>query len=190
MSNIKIGIGITGSFCTFEKTLKTIRDLKKIYLNILPIFSYVASSTNTRFNKYSEYVSSICELCQHKPILTLIDAEPLGPVGGLDILILMPCTGNTLAKLHAGITDTPVLMSAKAQLRNNKPVLIAISTNDGLSSNLKSISELLNRKNIYFVPFRQDDCMDKPYSLKADFCDIPASIESALKGQQLQPLLK
>ncbi|MDR0752263.1 MAG: dipicolinate synthase subunit B [Christensenellaceae bacterium] len=190
MNNLKIGVAITGSFCTFEKTLYSLKELKNVYSNLFPIFSYAASSINTRYYKADEYINSVSKLCGNKPIITLTDAEPMGPVGGLDLLIVIPCTGNTLAKLHLGITDTPVSMVAKAQLRNNKPVLIVLSTNDALSANLKSISELLNRKNVYLVPFGQDDYLNKPYSLKSDFSSILDSIGYALEGKQLQPILK
>ncbi|MDR2266895.1 MAG: dipicolinate synthase subunit B [Christensenellaceae bacterium] len=190
MNGIKIGLAITGSFCSFAKVVNVLEQIDVECNPILPIFSFAASSISTRFFDSNRFVTLISEMCRNKPILTIAEAEPIGANSMLDILVVAPCTGNTLAKLRAGITDTPVLMSAKAHLRNNRPVLIAISTNDGMSANLKNIGDLMNRKNIYFVPFGQDNCIEKPNSLIADFSLIEYSIVKAIAGSQTQPILR
>ena len=163
----KIGIAFCGSFCTFDKVFGEIEQLAKDGAEIYPIFSDAAKSIESRFGKPEEFLKRAEEISGHKPIMKIAEAEPIGPKSYLDILAIIPCTGNTAAKLANGITDTPVLMAAKAHLRNNKPLVIFISTNDGLGMNMKNIGLLLNTKNIYFVPFGQDDAQKKPNSLVA-----------------------
>jgi dipicolinate synthase subunit B len=189
MENKNIGFAITGSFCTVKKVLPYIETLVKSGNNVFPILSYAAASCDTRFIKAQTLKDEIKRITGREIIETIVDAEPIGPKNMFDILIIAPCTGNTLAKLNSAITDTPVLMAAKAHLRNNKPLLLAIATNDGLSGNAKNIGELLNKKNIFFVPFTQDDNVNKCFSLVSDFALITPAAEKALEGKQLQPLL-
>lgn len=190
MNKLNIGFAITGSFCTFKQILPEIKALIEMGNSVQPIFSYSVSDTDTRFYLAKEFRREIIELCGVAPICTIVDAEPIGPKNSLDILVVAPCTGNSLAKINNAITDTPVLMAVKAHLRNNKPIVIGISTNDGLSANGKNIGELLNKKNIYFVPYSQDDCIRKTRSLVADFSLISQTIEAALEGRQIQPIIK
>ena len=185
----KIGVAICGYFCTFDKVFGEIELLAKDGAKIYPIFSDAAKSIESRFGKPEEFLKRAEEISGHKPIMKIAEAEPIGPGGYLDILAIIPCTGNTAAKLANGITDTPVLMAAKAHLRNNKQLVIFISTNDGLGMNMKNIGLLLNTKNIYFVPFGQDDAQKKPNSLVAHCGKIRPALEMALEGKQLQPLL-
>lgn len=189
MDNITVGFALCGSFCTFEKAIEQIENLKNKGLNIVPIMSYNAFSTDTRFGKASEHIERIENICGKKIISTIKDAEPIGPQKNLDILIIEPCTGNTIAKLANGITDTPVTLAAKAHLRNERPLLIAVSTNDALSVAASNIGRLLNNKNVYFVPMRQDDCIKKPRSVVADFSKTYDAAVSAINGEQLQPVL-
>jgi len=190
MTNKNIGLAITGSFCTFKKILPCIKKLIEQGNTILPIFSYSVTNTDTRFYKAVDFTRDIEDITGNKPITTIANAEPIGPNNNLDIMIIAPCTGNTLAKLNNAITDTPVLMAVKAHLRNNKPLLIAVSTNDALSNNAKNLGELLIKKNIFFVPLAQDDCIKKSNSLIADYEIIDAAADAAIIGKQLQPLLK
>ncbi len=189
MSKIKLGFALCGSFCTFSKALEQIKLLKNMDYDIFPIFSEFAYKTDTRFYKADDYVKSVEEICQRKSISTIYDAEPIGPKKMLDILLIAPCTGNTLSKLAMGITDTSVTMAAKAHLRNDRPLIIGVSSNDSLSTSAKNIGILLNRKNVYFVPFGQDDSSNKPRSMVCDFSKIPETIENALIGKQIQPLI-
>lgn len=189
-SNCHIGYGITGSFCTFAKAREQVEHLKSLGARITPIFSYQAQKCNTRFGDAEEFVEGICEITGSKGIRTIAQAEPIGPNNLLDVMAIAPCTGNTAAKLCNGIVDSPVLMAAKAHLRNGKPLVIAISTNDALGMNFKTIGELMNMKNIYFVPFGQDNCKTKPNSMIAHMELLADTIESALQGRQLQPVLK
>ena len=152
-SNYHIGYGITGSFCTFAKTRKAVQKLKAMGAQITPIFSYATQNTDTRFGSAKEFVNGICEITESEGIRTITEAEPIGPNNYLDIMVIAPCTGNTAAKLCNGIVDTPVLMAAKAHMRNGKPLVIAISTNDALGMNFKTIGQLMNMKHIFFVPF-------------------------------------
>lgn len=184
-----IGFGITGSFCTFKRVIEAISDLKKTGANIIPIMSETAYNTDTRFGECEYFRKTLTEYTGNNIIKTVKEAEPIGPKGYLDLLIVAPCTGNTLAKLANGIADTSVTMAVKAHLRNQKPVLIAVSTNDGLAAAAKNIGTLLNCKNIYFVPFGQDDYIKKPNSLVADMTQIANAARSALDGKQLQPIL-
>ena len=189
LDGVKVGIGITGSFCTFETILIEIKRLVDEGADVYPIMSFNASNLDTRFGIASEWKEKIEELTGKEIISTIEEAEPIGPKAYLDILIIAPCTGNTLAKIANAITDTPVTMAWKAHLRNNKPVVVAISTNDGLTANAKNIGALLNMKNVYFVPFGQDDPIKKCNSLIADYEMIVATMEKALEGKQIQPLL-
>lgn len=189
LSGYTIGIGITGSFCTFDKVKIEIREMKQVFGDIVPIFSNSAASYDTRFGTAEKMREDIEEITGHKIIDTIMGAEPIGPKGYFDAMVIAPCTGNTLAKLANGITDSPVLMAAKAHLRNNKPLIISISTNDAMGINFKNIGLLMNMKNIYFVPFAQDDPVKKPNSLIANLKLIPDTIEMAMQGKQIEPVL-
>lgn len=188
MSDIKLGFAICGSFCTFDKILKVISGLREQY-DITPILSEAACGTDTRFGKADEFVRRVEEVCGKKAIKSITEAEPIGPKKLVDVIVVAPCTGNTLAKLSQGITDTSITMACKAQLRNKRPVVLAVSTNDGLSGSAANIGMLMNRKDVYFVPYRQDDPRGKPNSLVADFGKIAEAVEQAVHGKQLQPLL-
>lgn len=188
MADYKVGFALCGSFCTFEKAIEQIKYLKSKNLDIVPIMSYNAYSTDTRFGKATDHINKIEEICGRKIISTITDAEPIGPQKSLDILVIEPCTGNTIAKLANGITDTPVTLAAKAHIRNERPLLIAVSTNDALSVAAANIGRLLNNKNIYFVPMKQDDCIKKPRSIVADFDKTYDAIICALKNIQIQPI--
>jgi dipicolinate synthase subunit B len=188
-SNYNIGYGITGSFCTFAKARKAVEHLKELGANVIPIFSFHAQTCDTRFGSAKEFVDGICAITENEGIRTITQAEPIGPNNLLDIMVIAPCTGNTAAKLWNGIVDTPVLMAAKAHMRGGKPLVIAISTNDALGTNFKNIGALMNMKNIYFVPFTQDNYKSKPNSVVADLELLPDTIELAMKGKQIQPVL-
>lgn len=185
-----IGIAITGSYCTFGKIFNEIEKLSETEANLYTVFSDNASGTDSRFGKCSHFLKRAEEITGKKPITTIPDAEPIGPKAMFDILVIAPCTGNTLSKLANGISDTPVLMAAKAHLRNNKPLVISLSTNDALGMNLKNIGILLNTKNIYFVPFGQDNFMAKPNSMISHVELLQETIEMALTGTQLQPVIR
>ena len=187
--DLKIGFILTGSFCTFNKVIPVIKELKEMGADILPIMSYNAYNLDTKFGKASDFINEIELITEKEIIHTIQGAEPIGPKGLTDIMIIAPCTGNTIAKLANDIIDTPATMAAKSHLRNNKPLVIAISTNNGLSGNAENIGKLLNRKNYYFVPFKQDNPITKPRSLVFDFSYIPKTIEYALKGEQISPIL-
>lgn len=185
-----VGLAITGSFCTFDKITLVIEQLVEDGAHVIPIFSNNARTLDTRFGQADEFVKQIEKITGHEAICTIEDAEPIGPKGYLDVLVIAPCTGNTMAKLCNGITDTPVLMAAKAHLRNEKPLVISMSTNDALGMNLKNIGMLMNMKNIYFVPFGQDNYVKKPNSMIAHVELLEETIEEALKGKQIQPLVR
>ena len=185
----KIGFALTGSFCTFAKVMPELEKLVSEGADIIPVISEAVDKYDTRFGKADEWKSRIEGITGKKIIKTIVDAEPIGPKSLLDILIIAPCTGNTLGKITNGITDTPVTMAAKAHLRNGKPLVLAISTNDGLSANAKNLGLMLNAKNVYFVPFGQDDPVKKCNSLTANNELILPTILEALKGRQLQPVL-
>lgn len=189
-SGCHIGYGITGSFCTFTSARKAVKRLKDMGAEITPIFSYQTQNTDTRFGSAKEFVTGICEICESEGIRTIVEAEPIGPNNYLDAMVIAPCTGNTAAKLCNGIVDTPVLMAAKAHMRNRKPLVIAISTNDALGMNFKTIGQLMNMKNIYFVPFSQDSPKNKPNSMISDLDLLPDTIEEALRGKQIQPVIQ
>ena len=183
-----IGFAMTGSFCTFEQVFPVMETLAKAH-TVIPIFSDAVSHTDTRFGAASDHRRRATRICARAPLDTIPAVEPIGPKKLLDVLLIAPCTGNTLAKLALGIADTPVTMAAKSHLRNGRPVVIAISTNDGLAGAAKNWGALLARRNIYFVPFRQDDPEKKPTSLVADFARIPETVEKAAEGVQIQPIL-
>ena len=189
MEPLNIGFALCGSFCTFAQAIPQLEALAAEGHNIYPIMSHNAFSLDTRFGKAAEHRARIEAACGRKIIAALPDAEPIGPKKLLDILIIEPCTGNTLAKLAGGVADTPVTLAAKSHLRNARPVLIAISTNDALSGAAKNIGHLQNCKNVFFVPYRQDDCENKPTSVVADFTKTKEAMMYALQGKQLQPVL-
>ena len=189
LTNKRIGFAMTGSFCTFRKVLSELEKLSDYGADITPIMSETAYSTDTRFGTAEGFIKRLEDICNKPVISTLSAAEPIGPQSLLDLLIIAPCTGNTLAKLANGVTDSSVTLAAKAHLRNQKPVLIAVSTNDGLGNAAKNIGVLLNSKNIYFVPFGQDDFENKPNSLVADMSLISEASSAALDLRQLQPIL-
>lgn len=183
-----IGYALCGSFCTFSDSFAALSELKNKYTDIIPIMSYNAYNTDTRFGKSEEWKDKIEELCGRKIINTIAGAEPFGPKISLEALVIAPCTGNTLAKLANGITDTPVCMAAKAHLRSDRPLVIALASNDAMSANFGNLGTLLSRKNIYFVPMKQDEPVKKPHSLVADFSLLTATLEDALLGKQTRKL--
>ena len=183
-----IGFAMCGSFCTYDKVFPVMELLSRDY-TVVPIFSQAAASTDSRFGKAKEHLQTAAEICGTTPLCTITQAEPIGPKKLFDILVIAPCTGNTLAKLAHGIADGPVTMAAKSHLRNGRPVLVAVSTNDGLAAAAENIGKLLARKHYYFVPFGQDDAAGKPTSLVADFTQLPQALEAALEGRQIQPIL-
>lgn len=188
MSRKRIGLALCGSFCTFEKALETAKALIAKDYEVIPIFSENAYSTDTRFGRADYWVNAFETLTGNTCIHNLVQAEPIGPQKLLDLLLIAPCTGNTLAKLAYGITDSCVTMSAKAHLRNDRPLLVAVSTNDALGNSAKNIGMLLNYRNIYFVPISQDDPDQKPRSMVAGFGLVPQAVEAALEGRQMQPI--
>ncbi len=187
---IKIGFAMCGSFCTFKAVIEQMETLVNLGYDVTPIMSFNAYSLDTRFGKASEFIDKIEGICGKKIINSIVDSEPIGPKKMFDILLVAPCTGNTLAKLANSIVDTPVCMAVKSHLRNKRPVVIAISTNDALSGCAKNIGMLMNLRSYYFVPFRQDNCIQKPTSLVAQFDKIPQTIEYALNETQLQPMVE
>ena len=189
LSSYTIGYGITGSFCTFEKTKIAVGELVKLGAAVVPIFSYNVQRMDTRFGGAKEFMEAVEEITGNHGIKTIQEAEPIGPKANLDVMVIAPCTGNTMAKLWNGITDSPVLMASKAHLRNQKPLVISISTNDAMGMNFKNIGNLMNTKNIYFVPFGQDDYKKKPASLIGDLKLLPDTINLAMEGRQIQPVL-
>ncbi len=189
MENIRVGFAFCGSFCTLSRAMEALERVSAKYGDVTPIVSERCAQTDTRFGAAHEFMREMERICDKRVIATIEAAEPIGPQKLLDVLVIAPCTGNTLSKLAAGITDGPVTMAAKAHLRNGGPVVVAVSTNDGLSASARNIGELLCRKHYYFVPFRQDDPVGKPTSLVADMSLIPKAIDAALRERQLQPLL-
>ena len=185
----KVGFAICGSFCTFKKAFEQLERLIEAGAEVTAIMSFSAASIDTRFGKAAEHIEYLEKITGKAVIKTIEDAEPVGPKRMFDALVIAPCTGNTLAKLAAGIIDTPVTMAAKSHLRNGSPLIITPSTNDGLSGSAKNIGALLNYRNIYLVPLTQDDPDAKPRSVVSDFGRIPETISAALKGIQLQPIL-
>ena len=186
----KIGFAFTGSFCTFKIVLEELKKIKKENADIIPIMSYNSYKLDTKFGTAKEFIDEIKNITGKDEIIhTIQGAEPIGPQKLTDIMVIAPCSGNTIAKLANGVTDTPVLMATKSHLRNNNPVVLAISTNDGLSGNAENIGKLLNRNNYFFVPFKQDNPITKPRSLVADFKYLIPTIESALDKEQIEPIL-
>lgn len=183
-----VGFALCGSFCTFASVFPIMEKLTEKH-EVIPIFSFNAATIDSRFGLAKEHLARAEAICGRKPIVTIAEAEPIGPKKLLDALVIAPCTGNTLAKLSHGIADTPVTMAAKSHLRNGRPVLIAVSTNDALSGAAENIGKLLARKNYYFVPFGQDDPAGKPNSMVADFSRIAEALQLAAEGNQLQPIL-
>ena len=190
LKGVKIGWALTGSFCNFQFVFPHIENIAKEGADIYPIVSYSVDSFDTRFGKAEEWKNKLKEITGKDIISTIVDAEPVGPQLKMDIMIVAPCTGNTIAKLANAITDTPVTMACKAHLRNQRPLVLAIATNDALGANAKNIGLLLNTKNVYFVPFGQDDPINKPNSMIAHFDKIKLTLEEALKGKQIQPILE
>lgn len=184
----RLGLAVTGSHCTFSRALEAFRPLQRDY-TLVPILSGAAAGTDTRFFAASAFRAELEAFCGREAVDTIVKAEPLGTAQRLDALLVAPCTGNTLAKLARGVTDTAVTMACKAHLRNGAPLILAISTNDGLSGSAESIAALLQRKNVYFVPFRQDAPHQKPFSLQSDFDLLGETIKAAMEGRQLQPVL-
>ena len=189
LSKMRIGCAMTGSFCTFKAVFDAWRALKATGAALTPIMSFNAASVDTRFYPASEAVAEFASITGKRPLATLDAVEPIGPKKLLDALVIAPCTGNTLAKLAGGIADTPVTLAAKSHLRNGRPLVIAVSSNDALAQNAKNIGQLLAMRNIYFVPFAQDDPLGKPNSLVARFETLPETVKYALEGRQIQPIL-
>ena len=185
---MNIGFAMCGSFCTFSDVFPVIEELATQH-TLIPILSFNASSIDCRFGTAQSHIQRLTEICGRAPLCSIEEVEPFGPKKLLDALVIAPCTGNTLAKLSHSIADSPVTMAAKSHLRNGRPILIAISTNDALAGAAENIGKLLCRKNYYFVPFGQDDPQKKPTSIVADFKKIPPALQAALEGYQLQPLL-
>ena len=183
-----IGYAMCGSYCTHEASLYELSRLIEKGYEVVPIISENVSVTNTRFGEAKELISRLEAMCGREVVRSIVDAEPLGPKTPLDALIICPCTGNTLAKMSAGITDTAVTMAAKAHLRGDKPLIIALASNDAMSANMKNIGTMLNRKHVYFVPMKQDDPERKPHSLVADFSLLSPTFEAALAGKQYRKL--
>lgn len=185
---MNIGFAMCGSFCTYSKVFPVMELLSRDY-QVTPIFSEASYTIDSRFGTAREHIDLAREICGVEPLHTIAQVEPIGPKKLLDVLVIAPCTGNTLAKLAHSIADTPVTMAAKSHLRNARPVLVAVSTNDGLAGAAENIGKLLSRKHYYFVPFGQDDSIGKPTSLVADFTKLPQTLEEALEGRQIQPVL-
>lgn len=185
---MNIGFAMCGSFCTYSKVFPVMELLSRDY-QVTPIFSEASYTIDSRFGTAKEHIALAEELCGSPPLHTIAQVEPIGPKKLLDVLVIAPCTGNTLAKLANSVADTPVTMAAKSHLRNGRPVVVAVSTNDGLAGAAENIGKLLARKHFYFVPFGQDDAFKKPTSLVADFSKLPQTLEEALEGRQMQPIL-
>ena len=185
---MNVGFALCGSFCTYQNVFPVIEKLAQGH-EVFPIFSFASSSIDSRFGTAEIHIQKIRDICGREPILTIEDAEPIGPRKMLDALIIAPCTGNTLAKLAHSIADTPVTMAAKSHLRNGRPIIVAVSTNDALAGAAENIGKLLARKHYYFVPFRQDDPQQKPTSMVARFELIPETLDAALNGRQVQPVI-
>lgn len=185
---MNIGFALCGSFCTYQQIFPVMAALAKEH-RVIPIFSKNAATVNSRFGRGADFLARAREITGNTPLLTLSDVEPVGPKKMLDVLVIAPCTGNTLSRLAHSLADTPVTMAAKSHLRNGGPVVIGLATNDALAGAAENIGKLLARKHYYFIPFGQDDPVNKPTSLIADFQLIPQAIDAALHGKQLQPIL-
>lgn len=190
MDKLRIGYALTGSFCTFSQTFSAMEKLRALGHDLTPIASFNAYNLSTRFGTAEEIRRKLREISEKDIICTIEEAEPIGPKKMFDLLIVAPCTSNTLAKLATGVNDTPVTMAVKSHLRNSKPVLIAVSTNDALAAAAKNIGILQNYRNYFFVPYRQDDIQKKPMSMVADFSLLPEAAEAAVLGEQLQPIVR
>lgn len=189
MEPYSIGFAFCGSYCTYGAAMDVLGEVAAAYEKVTPIVSERASVTDTRFGNAQDFLEEMEELCQCQVVNTIAKAEPFGPQKLLDALVICPCTGNTLAKLASGMTDTAVTMAAKGHLRNGRPLILAVATNDGLSASAPNIATLLGRKGVYFVPFGQDDPQGKPTSLVADFSQVLPTLHEALQGEQIQPIL-
>ena len=189
MRTERVGFAVSGSFCTHEQVLKALEQLAAVYETVIPIASEASAFTDTRFGTSEELLERLEDLTGQEVLCDIPSVEPIGPKKLLDVLVIAPATGNTIAKLANGIADTAVTMAVKSHLRNGRPVVVAVSSNDGLAAGARNIGELLVRKNYYFVPFGQDNAAAKPCSLVADFGKIPETVDAALRGEQLQPLL-
>ncbi|MBQ8203603.1 MAG: dipicolinate synthase subunit B [Clostridia bacterium] len=189
MKNITVGYALCGSFCTIKNSLEQLKKLSELDINIIPIMSEIVYSTDTRFGKAQDHKTLVEEICKNKIIHDIPSAEPIGPKNLLDIIVVSPCTGNTASKIALGITDTAVTMAVKAHLRNNKPVVLGLASNDALGASAKNIGLLHNTKNIYFIPYRQDDPFGKNNSLICDFSQTKETIEKALEGKQIEPVV-
>ena len=189
MKKRTLGLAMCGSFCTFSRVLDAFETLDQELYELVPIMSQASFETDSRFGPAAQFRERLETLCGREIVHTIKEAEPFGPKKLLDALVIMPCTGNTLAKLAAGIADGPVTLAAKAHLRNERPVIVAVSTNDALAGNAANLGTLLNRRGYFFVPFGQDSAFKKPRSLVADFTRLPQTVESALRGEQVQPIL-
>ncbi len=188
MEKLRVGFAVCGSFCTLRKAIEQMEILSK-EVDITPIASPIVQTSDTRFGRADEFMGDMERIAGKPPIKTVVEAEPVGPRGLFDVMVIAPCTGNTLSKLTNGITDTSVTMAAKAHLRNGRPLVLAVATNDALGATGKNIGALFNTKNIYFVPMAQDDPSGKPTSLIADFSRLRDAVFAAAQGKQLQPLL-
>ena len=186
---VRVGFAFCGSFCTFSQAMEALGRVRARYGDVTPIVSEASAVTDTRFGRAHDFLAEMERICGKPVIDSIARAEPIGPKGLMDVLVICPCTGNTLAKLANGVTDTAVTMAAKAHLRNGRPVVLCPATNDGLAASARNIGALLDKKNVYFVPFRQDDPAKKPTSLVADFSKVEDTIDAALAGRQLQPVL-
>ena len=189
MEHKTVGFAVCGSFCTHHRAMEALEAVKARYDHVIPIVSEVVADTDTRFGTAHDLMREMERICDHRVIATQKEAEPIGPKGLLDLLIIAPCTGSTLGKLACGIADTTVTLAAKAHLRNCRPILLAPSTNDGLAASARNLGQLMARKYIYLVPFRQDDPVKKPRSMVADFSLCEAALDSAMEGVQLQPIV-
>ncbi len=189
LKNLRLGIGICGSFCTFKKTLLMVEKLTTLGIDVYPIMTFNAYTTSTRFYEAKCFIEALEKLTGKHVVHSLVEAEPYGPKNLIDAFLIAPCTGNTLAKINYAIVDNPVALVAKSLMRNGKPLIIALSTNDGLGLNMKNIGSLICVKNIYFVPFGQDNFKDKPFSLISNLELVPLTLEKALQHEQLQPIL-
>lgn len=185
---MNIGFAMCGSFCTYADVFPVMEALAKTH-NIIPIFSHSAYTIDSRFGTAQAHIRRATDICGREPLSSIEQVEPIGPKKLLDALVIAPCTGNTLAKLAHSIADGPVTMAAKSHLRNGRPIILAVSTNDALAGAAENIGKLLSRKHYYFVPFGQDDSQKKPTSMVADFTKIPPTLNAALEGQQIQPIL-
>ena len=189
MEHIRVGFAFCGSFCTYDQVMPALERAKARYGDVTPIISEKSAETDSRFGPAHEFIREMERVCDRRVIDTIPKAEPIGPKKLLDVLIIAPCTGSTLSRLANGMSDTSVTMAAKAMWRNGRPVVVAVSTNDGLAGSAKNIAALLDKKHVFFVPYRQDDPVGKPTSLVADFTKINDTVDAALRGEQLQPLL-